>query len=248
MRRQNLDANREFFSRDASSDETVLHAKIQAIATLRIVQEYVAGMETAGALLRAIHGRTSLGGIMRANHRSEARDVRAFLLDVLAEKRMTVHRLLAWPSLSELTGADAEMRERARRLYPWLRQRIRELAKLYVGGKPFRLTRLERPSRGRDPRRYAYIFVYVLNHGEARPQRQASVIVQGLNKLKHGFNATANLEEYRVRRGARGGVVAMVIPRAWPAINHLGQQSDLLSVMCREIARFTLDCDTAGLL
>jgi len=55
-------------------------------------------------------------------------------------------------------------------------------------------------------------------------------------------------ETYLAQRGARGGLVALEVSKRWFTINKQGKQVDLLGVVCREAAQFTLDFDEAGLL
>jgi hypothetical protein len=244
------DGELAFFSR-SPLNYRVLRAQVQSLGTLRIVQEYVAAMETAGALFRAIHGREGIGGILRSNHRCRPRDVREYFAGIRKAKRRSSARQLNWPALPAITRAGSpDLSARARSLYPWLGDRIKSLADGYVTGKPFQLARLNRAAAGgRDPRSYTYAFVYVLEKGEKRREHDASIIVQGgLNKLKHGFNATVNYPLWREIRGARNGITALVVPKVWPVVNKLGQQVMLVGIMSREAARLTLDMEKEGLI
>ena len=247
-KRHNMAKNLAFWSREPLTNEDILQAQVQSIIALRVVQEYIAAMETTGALLRAIRDR-SRGGVMRLNHGYNVEDLRTFFGEIRASRRHGLPRLLNWPTPSRIARAGhRDLAARAQRTFPKMRSWLIDLATMYVKGKSFRLVDLGRRRRSRDSRDYAYVFVHVLEKGEKRPRGKASVIVQALNKLKHGFNATVLHELYRTERGALRGLVAVEIPKRWPTINAAGLQVDLLSVICREAARFTLDFDEAGLL
>jgi hypothetical protein len=245
------DGELPFFSRTPLNTRT-LRAQVQSLGALRIVQEYVATMETAGALFRAIRMREAEGGVLRSHHLCHPRDIRKFYEGILATKRQGIARRLHWPGLARVErDGSAELAGLARRLYPWLGERIKQLARQYVKGQPFRVVRMDRAvRRGRDPRSYGYVFVLVLEKGEKRPTRESSVIVQGLNKLKHGFNATVDYPTYahRQNRGARRGITVMEVPKLWPAVNKMGQQVMLVAIMGREAARLTVAFDSEGLL
>jgi hypothetical protein len=144
--------------------------------------------------------------------------------------------------------APTELKARARRTFPWFKARLVELAGMYVKGRPFRVVNFGTHRRRRDPGNYVYIFVDVLVENESPPTSASSLIVRALNKLKHGFNATASYGTYSAIRGARKRIVALEVPKAWFAVNQMGLQVDLLSVIAREAARFTLDFDRAGLI
>lgn len=245
--RHNTDENIAFFSRQPLAETGDLPAQVQAMVALRIVHEYVSGMETTGALLRAIRERAQ-GSILRLNHNYCGEDIRAFYRDILAGRRKGVARLLNWPTLAVLNRrASVQLATRARRTFPWFKARLVELAGLYVRGRPFRIVNFGARRRRTDPRDYVYIFVDVLERNEQPPASKSSLIVRALNKLKHGFNATASFGTYSALRGARRGIVALEVPKGWFAINQMGQQVDLLGVVAREAARFTLDFDRAGL-
>lgn len=243
------DGELSFYSRTPLSYRA-LRAQVQSLGALRIMQEYVAQMETAGALFRAIRMREAEGGILRSHHLCHPRDIRKFFEGILATKRQGIARRLHWPGLARVErDGSAELAGLARRLYPWLGLRIKQLARQYVKGRPFRVVKMDRAvRRGREPRNYGYVFVLVLEKGEKRPDRESSVIVQGLNKLKHGFNATVDYLTYRNVPGARRGITVMKVPKLWPVINAMGQQVMLPAIMCREGARITMAFDAEGLL
>jgi hypothetical protein len=225
-----------------------LDARVQSMATLRMVQEYVAAMETTGALLRAIRDRDR-GGVLRLNHSYEPKQVLAFFNEIRDGRRRRLSHLLNWPTPASITRVGAtELAARAQRTFPRMHMWLTGLADMYVKGKGFRIVDFSRMPKDRDPRSRTYVFVYVLAKGERRPKLKKSIIVHALNKLKHGFNATADFEMYRSQRGGRRGIVALDVPRQMEVVNTLGQQVDLLGTLCREAARFTLDFDQARLI
>jgi hypothetical protein len=245
----NRPENLSFWSREPIPQENDLGARVQAMATLRIAQEYVAAMETTGALLRAIRDRARGGGVMRLNHSYVVGDVRAFFAEVRASRRTMLGSLLNWPGPAKIARrGTAELTARAHRTYPKIHAWLTRLADMYVKGTGFRLVHFNRMPKDCDPRSRTYVFVYVLGEGERRSKLRKSMIVHAFNKLKHGFNATADFEMYRRHLGARRGIVALEIPKRMHTVNTLGQQVDLLGTLCREAARFTLDFDQAGLL
>jgi hypothetical protein len=246
-RRHNADENLAFFSRQPLAEAGDLPAQVQAMAALRIVHEYVAAIETTGALLRAIRDRAH-GGVLRLNHHYHVEDIREFYSDVRAGSRRGRARLLNWPTMARMHTASADLAARAHRTFPWFKARLVQMAGIYVGGRPFRAVNLGSRRRRKDPRNYVYIFVDVLEKNEPPPASTSSLIVRALNKLKHGFNATASFGTYGTIRGARKGLIALEVPKAWFAVNQMGQQVDLFSVIAREAARFTLDFDRAGLV
>jgi hypothetical protein len=73
-------------------------------------------------------------------------------------------------------------------------------------------------------------------------------VVKAYNMVKHGFNATTMFTSYE--QAARDGSTAIVleIPRTNEVAQRFGQETDLTGILCREIARMTLDLDEVDCL
>lgn len=245
----NMGRNLAFSGRTSADLATELPARIQALATLRIFQEYVAAMETLGAFLRAIRLRGS-GGLLYRNFEYRPGEVGLLFNEVLAARKRALNRFLNLPTLNTIRRiGGAELYKRVHRLLPFMRKRLREAAKMYTRPKGIRLVSLARAKKDVDVRHYVYVFVEIApEHGQLQVMRAKPTILTAYNKLKHGFNATCVAQEYRAEARAARGIRALQISKDDSVVDGLGTQVELLGFIVRELARTLLDLDRLRLL
>ncbi len=247
--RNNLPRNRQFFDLPRMRNSRELRARVQGMVALRIWQEYVAAMENAGAFLRAI-GLRNDGGVMWRNFKYEVSDVRMFYRTIARRRSMDATSVLGLPSVAALRAQEcpAKLWQRAERVYPWASRTLRAVARTYVRTALVRPVKLVSRVSRTDPRNHVYVFVDVpAADGEVRKARRErrGVVEVGMNKLKHGCNATTAQPPWANAHAGRG-IWAIPISTKWETIRRLGTSSDLMGALCRELGRLVLDLDSVG--
>src|SRR5262249_45844883 len=131
VERHNHPRNLLFADRTPMEVTEDLGARIQSTYVLRMVQEYVAAMESLGAFIRAVRCRAD-GGILYQHFEAWPKDVNTFFDEVRRARRVSLGTMLALPSLRALKArGPQDFYNRSRRLFPFIRARLSEVATMY---------------------------------------------------------------------------------------------------------------------
>lgn len=244
--RHNLEQNLAFWRRDKLELTEPLAAQVQSLVMLRVFQERIAATEDLGALLVAL-GRRSQLGIAQGHIEHSPRQITKSYARLLDSSPDEIRVLLGWPAVEQLPRSMPELTaERHRRLAPWIASRLKEVASAYLRPDGLSLGRLGHPDNEYDPR--GSVFVLLCHEARWREGRELhpELIVEAYNKVKHGFNATTVFKHYESAAAAGQTAIVLEIPKSESIVQRFGQEIDLIGVLCRELARMTLELDDAG--
>ena len=246
--RHNQEKNLDFWERPPLTRSEMLAAQVQATVMLRIFQERIAALEDLGALLLGLAKRRTIG-IAQGHYEHTTAQVDRVYGSLVGSKRAPLWRMVQWPSPTDpLLDAKSWIAGRYRRLIDWFDSRAVMAARAYLRPEGLSLGTLGHMSEGYDPRHS--VFVVLGHESRWRPGRELDhrLLTKAYNMVKHGFNATADFKSYIDAARAGATAVVLEIPKSNAMAQQFGGEIDLVSVMCRELARTTLDLDDADLL
>jgi hypothetical protein len=248
VNRHNLDRNLSFWDRAPLEISGTLSAQLQSMVMLRVFQERIAAMEGLGALLVALSRRASHGVALSHWEHTPTQIARAFGR-LLGPSPIRLYELISWPDPNALPHSiPQEVAERHRRLAPWLNDRAAEVAKAYLRPAGLSLGTLGHIENDYNPR--GSVFVIICHESRWREGRELDpdLIVKAYNMVKHGFNATTVFNNYEAAAAAGRTAIVLEVPKSEQAVQQFGQEIDLVGVLCREIARMSLELDDAAAL
>lgn len=244
--RHNMDRNLTFWDRPPLELSEMLTAQVQSLVMLRVFQERIAATEDLGALLVALGRRRQLG-IAQGHLEHSVKQITKLYARLLESTPEQVWELIGWPGPDQLPSSmPANIAERHRRLAPWISDRLPEIAAAYLRPKGLSLGTLGHIENDYDPR--GSVFVILCHESRWREGREldTDLIVDAYNRVKHGFNATAVFKDYEAAAAAGPTAIVLEVSKSEHMVQRFGQEIDGVGVMCRELARMTLELDDAG--
>lgn len=130
--RHNFDRNLSFWDRPRLERSEMPAAQVQSLVMRRVFQERIAAIEDLGALLVALGRRAQLG-IAQSHFEHSSTQITKLYVRVMESTPDQIWGLIGWPRPDQLLSAMPEgIALRHRRLAPWLRDRMREVAAVYL--------------------------------------------------------------------------------------------------------------------
>jgi len=248
VERHNLSRNLALFDRDPLVLDDELAAKAQSLAMIRLFQERVAALETLGILLLALSQRDRLG-VFKTYFTHRPGKVESLFRGVARSQENSLCVVARWPAIDLiLTAENFPGRSRFERLVPKLESWVHQAAEAYVRPQNLSLGTLGHLSPGYDPRGSVFVIVGEEVVWKDTPDVRSSLIVKAYNKVKHGFNATTEFRAYEAAASSGATAIVLEIPKSQEVADQFGKDIDLSGVLCRELARMTLELDDFNLL